>query len=164
LIFKIQDTSLKKERKEESFIKKPYYKEGVKAFNDFIYSNLRYPQEAQNHKIEGIVICKYDIDHEGNVIDVKVIKGLGYGCDEEAIRVIKLLKFEVPKNPRGLRIIFHKDIKIQFKMQVIPKEIPKPTQVQIQYTISSATTAMSNQQTTTPKPKQNTYQYTIKYN
>jgi protein TonB len=162
LIFKILDTSLKKERKEESFIKKPYYKEGAKAFNDFIYGNLRYPQEAQNHKIEGIVICNYDIDHEGNVINVKVIKGLGYGCDEEAMRVIKLLKFEVPKNPRGLRIIFHKDIKIQFKMQVIPEEIPKPAEVQIKYTISSLPTATSNQQNVTPK--QNTYQYTIKYN
>jgi TonB family protein len=163
---------LKKERKEESFIKKPFYKEGAKAFNDFIYSNLKYPQEAVKNKIEGIIICKYDIDHEGNVIDVKVVKGLGYGCDEEAVRVIKKLKFEVPKNPRGMRIIFHKDIKIQFKMQVQKVEEPKQNllqplapivQTKIQYTITP-TVPKSNpsQKPLTQKPQPNTYQYTIK--
>jgi TonB family protein len=110
---------LKKEKKEDSFIKNPFYKGGNQAMIDFIYRNLRYTKEAAALKLEGVVILKYDINHNGDVIDARVMKSLGSGCDEEAIRVIKLLKFEVPKNPRKLKITFHKDIHIHFKL-------PKP--------------------------------------
>jgi TonB family protein len=106
---------LKKEKKEDTFIKPPFYKGGIKAMNELIYGNLKYPKEAIEKKAEGVVIIKYDINHLGNVIDAKVIKSIGHGCDEEALRVVKLLHFEVPKNPRKLKITFHKDIHIHFK-------------------------------------------------
>jgi TonB family protein len=156
---------LKKERKEESFIKNPYYKDGAKAFTDFVYGNLKYPKDAVANKIEGLVICKYDIDHDGNVIDVKVIKSLGYGCDEEAIRVVKLLKFEVPKTPRKLRIIFHKDIKIQFKMKVEeakPIQPPQPQKFNINYITTPINSATAPAKKELPKPAPVSYTYTIK--
>jgi TonB family protein len=108
---------LKKENKEGEFIKTAYYKGGEKALSNFIYSNLKYPKEAFENKIEGVIVCKTTISHSGHVTEVKIIKELGFGCDEEAIRVIKMLKFEVPKNQKGLKVTFHKDFKIQFKMQ-----------------------------------------------
>ena len=114
-----------KERKDKSFIKKPIYLGGTKAFRQFLKDNLKYPKKALKAKIEGTVMLRYTIDYKGKVIDAKVLKGIGYGCDEEAIRIVKLLKFEIPKGPRKLKVLFHKENKIKFKL---PKEkvTPKP--------------------------------------
>lgn len=104
-----------KEKKDKNFIKKPIYEGGPRALKAFIGQNLRYPEEALKAKVEGTVVLKYSIDHRGNVVDTKVISGLGYGCDEEAGRLARLLKFEVPKT-RGVKVLFHKDIKIHFRL------------------------------------------------
>ncbi len=123
-----------KEKKDKHFIKKPIYKGGRTAFNAFIKANLKYPLDALENKIEGTVLVRYDIDYKGSVTGAKVLKGIGYGCDEEAMRVVKLLKFEIPKGPRGLRVLFHKENKIDFRL---PKKLkvktPEPTQASITY-------------------------------
>ncbi len=131
---------MKKEKKEDTFIKHPYYAGGNKAMNELIYSNLKYPKDAAKNKIEGLVIIKYDINHIGHVIDAKIVKGLGYGCDEESLRVVKLLTFEVPKNPRKLKVTFHKDIHIHFKVdkEVVPDKVNVPVQntaINLSYTV-----------------------------
>lgn len=120
---------MRKEAKDKEFIKKPVYKGGPKALKKFIGENLRYPKEALENKVEGTVYINYDIDYKGQVTDARVIKGLGHGCDEEAVRLVKLLKFEVPRN-RGVRVLFHKNIQIHFRL---PKVQEKPVQVQYNY-------------------------------
>ncbi len=140
------------EKKDKHFIKKPSYPGGQEAFKKFISTNLKYPKEAKKNKIEGTVIVKYTIDYKGKVTDAKIIKSLGHGCDEEALRVIKLLEFEVPKEPRKLRVLFHKEAKLYFK---IPK-LTKPSTQQIQYTIKTKTKT-PDQET---KPSSG-YSYTI---
>ncbi|KAA3622982.1 MAG: energy transducer TonB [Bacteroidetes bacterium] len=60
-------------------------------FKDFIYKHLEYPDSARVHKIEGIVIVSFKIDKGGNVKDIKVVKDIGGGCGEEAVRVIQLI-------------------------------------------------------------------------
>ena len=114
-----------KERKDNQFIKKPFYPGGNKAFKDFILKQLQYPQEAIDNKIEGTVVVKYDVDYKGNVIEANILKSIGHGCDEEAVRIIKLLKFEIPKGPRKLRVLFHKQTKIHFRIPI--KKQPKET-------------------------------------
>ena len=159
---------LKKETKEDSFIKKPFYKGGHVAMNAFIYSNLKYPAEALALKLEGVVIIKYDIDHKGDVIDAKVIKSLGKGCDEEALRVVKLLKFEVPKTPRKLKLTFHKDLQIHFRMQHKIAETPPisaPPQIsdtpQLIYTIVEEKKSPPNINAEKTKPNSITYTLTL---
>ncbi len=118
----------KKERKDDSFIKKPVYPGGTSAYRKFIKENLKYPKEALKNKTEGTVFLKYTINHKGIVTETKVIKGIGDGCDEEAERIISMLKFEIPKGPRKLRVLFHQKTQITFR---IPKQKakakPKPT-------------------------------------
>jgi len=128
---------MKKERKNKHFIKKPVYDGGLKAMRAFISQNKKYPKEALENKVEGTVYIKYSIDHKGKVIDVKVIKSLGHGCDEEAIRVVKLLKFQVPKN-RGVRVKFNKNIQIHFRLpkQKTPPQKPKTQSTQYAYSIT----------------------------
>ena len=58
---------------------------------------------------------EYDIDHQGVVVGSRVLKGLGHGCDEEAARLVKLLKFDVAKN-RGIHVLFHQKLRVQFRM------------------------------------------------
>lgn len=144
-----QSKPMKRTSKDKDFIKKPIYPGGPKAMREFIRKNLRYPAEALEKRIEGTVVLNFDIDHKGRVTDVRVISGLGYGCDEEAVRVVKLLRFDVPKNWK-LKVIFHKDIQIHFRL---PKETPaqkSPLQLQYVTTPSSA-----------PTPKTTGITYTI---
>ncbi|MEM1216185.1 MAG: energy transducer TonB [Bacteroidota bacterium] len=112
---------MKKERKPESFLQQPSYPGGQQAMLNFLRNNLRYPAEARKNKVDGTVRIRMDINHDGKVTAAKVLSSLGYGCDEEAQRVVKLLKFEVPKN-RRVRAVFHKTINIHFNY----KEAPQP--------------------------------------
>ncbi|MEN0006878.1 MAG: energy transducer TonB [Bacteroidota bacterium] len=81
----------------------------------FISKHLTYPKEALKSKVEGTVVLQYDIDHTGKVIDAKVLSGIGYGCDEEAVRLVKLLEFTIPKN-RGVKVLFHRNMQIHFRL------------------------------------------------
>lgn len=147
---------MQKEKKEKHFIKKPIYPGGKKAMQAFITQHLKYPQEALSEKIEGTVVLKYTVNHQGKVIETKVISSLGHGCDEEAERVVQLLQFEVPNN-RGLKVLHHLNIQIHFRL---PKQKPKPKSA------SSANTSYNYQYTLSHKPsKEKTtsspYTYTV---
>ncbi len=111
---------MKKENKPEQFIKHPSYPGGSTALREFVHQNLQYPKAALENKIEGTVTVKYEIDQEGVVLLARVISGIGYGCDEEALRVVKLLKFSSVKN-RGMRVTFNKTINIRFKLPTAKK-------------------------------------------
>lgn len=66
--------------------KEPTLKEGT--LTDFIVKNIVYPKDAIERKIEGKVFVTFIVDTVGKVVDPKVLKGIGYGCDEEAVDVI----------------------------------------------------------------------------
>ncbi len=51
-------------------------------------SELQYPEKAREMGVEGRVIVKYTINENGKVTDSFVLRGIGYGCDEEALRII----------------------------------------------------------------------------
>ena len=68
----------------------PQFNGGGMVVNNFIATNIVYPQMAIENGISGTVYVGFIIDEKGNVSDVKVLRGIGGGCDEEAIRIIKL--------------------------------------------------------------------------
>jgi len=126
---------MKKGRKDHQFIKKPYYEGGMTAMKTFIKKNLSYPPVALQKKIEGSVYIRYAINYKGKVVDTKIVTGIGHGCDEEAIRLVKLLEFNVPKN-RNLKALFHKNLQIHFRLPktLPPKKVVPPTSpMTIQY-------------------------------
>ena len=146
---------MEKDKKKTQFIHQPEYLGGPKALTKFIYDNLRYPPAALEAGIEGMIVIDYDIDYQGNVTATRVLQGIGHGCDEEACRVLRLLKFDVPKN-RGLRVLFHKKAKIQFKKPVQKPAEPVPGQMQVTYTVTPVTPPQKPEE----KPAA-TYNYTI---
>lgn len=62
---------------------------GIKSFYEFVSKNLKYPEEAKKAGIEGKVFIQFIVDNTGKLTDVKAVKGIGSGCDEEAVRTIK---------------------------------------------------------------------------
>lgn len=152
---------MSKERKDHSFIKKPIYPGGTAAYKKFIKENLKYPKAAVENKTEGVVFVKYTIDHKGKVIDTQVMKGIGHGCDEEAKRIVSLLKFEIPKGPRKLRVTFHQKTQITFKLpkqkyKPVPKA-PSPSKMNLVYQYVPSPKKPSKK----PAVKKPSYTYTI---
>lgn len=147
--------------KKEKFIVQPFYEGGNKALEKKVLENMKYPTTALEKRVEGTVFLKYDIDHKGTVIGARVITSIGFGCDEEAVRLVKLLRFTVPKQPNGLKVIFHKELYIHFRL---PKEQPKIVEVPIiappQYSYNYTVSTKKEEPKPIAKPK-NVYQYVI---
>ena len=69
----------------------PSYKDGQQAMLDFIKSNVVVPEEVKKSGITITVSVAFTVGVDGKLKDIKVIKMVGMGCDEEALRVVKLM-------------------------------------------------------------------------
>ena len=94
----------------------PAYPGGEQAMIKYISDNLKFPDSARTKKIEGKVLVSYTIDEYGQVTDVYVVKGIGGGCDEEAMRVIKSMPKWKPGNQGGEGIRVQYTIPINFQL------------------------------------------------
>ena len=78
----------------------------------FLQDNIKYPQMARESGIQGTVYVTFVVEPNGSVSDVRILRGIGGGCDEEAIRVIKLMPKWEPGMQRG------KPVRVQFNMPI----------------------------------------------
>jgi TonB family protein len=62
---------------------------GTRAFKTYLEKNVRYPERALSNKVEGRVTIEFFVEPDGSLTDFTVIKGIGSGCDEELIRLVK---------------------------------------------------------------------------
>lgn len=141
-------------KRKKKFLNLPSLDGGKELLKDFIRKNLRYPEEALEKGIEGDVIVRFRVTGKGEVIEPEVINGPGYGCEEEALRLVGMLHYQSVKN-RGVRVTTNNKIKIPFRL---PKKAKSP-ELRVSYKPSgTAKTA-----TPPPKPKssEQTYSYTI---
>lgn len=94
----------------------PEYPGGEGALMAFFKENIQYPENAFENKIEGNVKISFVISRDGSLRDFKVVNGLGYGCDEEAIRVAKLMPNWKPamQNGKAVPVQFTLPIKFSF--------------------------------------------------
>ncbi len=79
-------------------------------------TNVVYPQEAKEAGIEGKVFVEFYIEGDGTVCDAKVLRGIGYGCDEEALRVIGLMPKWYPGKQRGKAVRVRYTLPVTFKL------------------------------------------------
>jgi protein TonB len=95
----------------------PKYPGGQEALMDFLAKNIQYPQAAKEAGITGTVIASFVIEKNGNVSDIKILKGLGSGCDEEVIRVVNLMrKWKAGKqNGKEVRVQYNLPVKFSLK-------------------------------------------------
>jgi protein TonB len=62
---------------------------GMAAFYKYVADNLKYPAQARRMGIEGKVFVQFVVDKDGSITEVQAVKGIGAGCDEEAVKVIQ---------------------------------------------------------------------------
>lgn len=89
---------------------------GLKSYKKYLESNLRYPTQAQEASIEGRVVLNVKIDKRGRVVSVEVIKALGYGCDEEAIRLVQEGPDWIAAERDGVKVEDEVKVRVKFSL------------------------------------------------
>lgn len=95
----------------------PEFEGGAKAMMDYLSRKLRYPSKAQSNGIEGTVVVTFVVNASGEISDVKVLKGLGYGTDEEAARVIQSMPNWQPGRQNGRAVPVRYTLPIKFSLK-----------------------------------------------
>lgn len=86
--------------------KSPSFPGGEAAFAKYLGKNIRYPAVARENNVQGRVILTFVVERDGSLTDIKVVRGIGSGCDEEAMRVLKASPKWTPgiQNGRPVRV------------------------------------------------------------
>ena len=95
----------------------PEFLGGDQAMMDFVAKNVQYPQEARDNEISGRVLVGFIVEKDGSIADVKVVKGIGGGCDEEAVRVVKAMPKWKPGKDKGKPVRVSYVMPFTFKLQ-----------------------------------------------
>jgi protein TonB len=98
----------------------PRFPGGDQARFYFLRSNIRYPEAAVKAGIQGVVMVVFVIEPNGTVSNIEVSKGIGSGCDEEAIRVVKIMPLWEPGKRSG------KAVRVLVRMPIVFKVPGKP--------------------------------------
>ncbi len=114
---KKENTTIEKTaQKEDVFVvveKMPAYPGGDEARIKFLKENMKYPQEARQKGISGRVFVTFVVEKDGSTTNVKILRGIGGGCDEEAIRVVSLMPAWNPGLEKG------KPVRVQFNLPIM---------------------------------------------
>jgi TonB family protein len=91
----------------------PVFPGGPEAMMKFISNNIQYPEKARKEGIQGRVYVNFIIEKDGSVSSAKVLRGIGGGCDEEALRVVEMMPDWTPGKQRGqaVRVSFNLPVK-----------------------------------------------------
>ncbi|MBK8443335.1 MAG: TonB family protein [Sphingobacteriales bacterium] len=81
----------------------------------YLRSNIQYPEEATRLKIEGKVFVSFVVEKDGSIANAKVLRGIGGGCDEEALRLIQNMPKWVPGKQGGKFVNVKYNLPIVFK-------------------------------------------------
>ena len=90
----------------------PTFPGGEAELFKYLGKSIKYPQMAQDAGIQGVVFVTFLVDKDGGVKNVKVLRGIGGGCDEEAIRVVQKMPKWTPGKQRG------KSVKVQYNLPI----------------------------------------------
>jgi len=97
----------------------PEFPGGQDSLTIFLKENIHYPETARETKIEGVVYVSFIIETDGSVSNVKIARSIGYGCDEEAVRVVQAMPVWKPGTQSG------KPVRMQYNLPVrFPHENP----------------------------------------
>lgn len=94
----------------------PAYPGGDEARMSYLSKNLKYPVLAMESGIQGTVYIGFVVEKDGSVTDVKVARGIGGGCDEEAVRVVKAMPKWTPGKQRGKSVRVRYSVPIRFSL------------------------------------------------
>lgn len=111
--------AIEKEESDEIFMiveEQPQFPGGTGEFMKFVVANMRYPRQARSMGVEGKVFIKAVVGKDGKLTDLEVMKGIGAGCDEEALRVVSQSPPWKPGRQRGREVRTRIVIPLVFKL------------------------------------------------
>lgn len=82
----------------------------------FIYSNVKYPDEARASKIEGTVYVKFVVEKDGRITDAELVRDIGGGCGDEALRVVNMMPIWTPGTQDGNPVRVQFNLPVKFKL------------------------------------------------
>ena len=90
----------------------PEFPKGKKAFLKYLSDNINYPAQAKEKRIQGRVFINFTVEKDGTISGINVLRGIGGGCDEEAVRVVKAMPRWIPGKQHG------KPVRVDFNLPV----------------------------------------------
>lgn len=114
----VKEDTVKKEDVVFAFVEvMPEYPGGEDALIRFLQKNLRYPAEAASKNIQGSVMVEFIVEKDGSISNSRIMKGIGGGCNEESLRVIKLMPKWKPAKQAGEFVRVYYAVPITFRLQ-----------------------------------------------
>ena len=95
----------------------PEFPGGEQARQKFLAQNIRYPSEAKEKNIEGTVYTSFIIEVDGTISNIQTIKGIGFGLDEEVVRVLKLMPVWRPGKQKGVPVRVKINLPVKFSLK-----------------------------------------------
>ena len=95
----------------------PEFPGGMEGLGIYMQKNLKYPEAAQKANVEGRVFVRFVLTKEGDITDVQVLKGIGYGADAEAVRVVKSMPRWKPAKQGGQVVNVQYNLPINFQLE-----------------------------------------------
>lgn len=94
----------------------PSFPGGNVALLNYLNSNLKYPALAKEMGISGRVFVSFVVEKDGSVTDIQILRGIGGGCDEEAIRVVKNMPKWIPGRQRSIPVRVRFNLPVKFTL------------------------------------------------
>jgi len=96
--------------------KQPQFPGGESAMFQFLTENLRYPTLAKEYGIEGRVVVSFVVEKDGSLTDLKIVKDIGGGCGEEALRLMQAMPKWVPGQQHGRVVRVAYTLPVSFRL------------------------------------------------
>jgi TonB family protein len=94
----------------------PEFPGGPEALKNYLAEQLKYPEMAKESYHQGLVYLTFAVELDGNLSGIKVLRGIGAGCDEEAVRLVKGMPAWKPGKQNGKRVRVQYNLPIRFKL------------------------------------------------
>jgi protein TonB len=116
----VPEVDLEEEKAEEIFTiveQRPEPIGGMRAFYKYVADAMEYPAIAKRNHIQGKVYLRFVVDKDGSIANVEVLKGIGAGCDEEAVRVVESAPKWTPGKQRGRSVKVYMTLPLIFVLK-----------------------------------------------
>ncbi|MBM3919431.1 MAG: energy transducer TonB [Sphingomonadales bacterium] len=95
----------------------PTFPGGDQALLEYMAKNTKYPPLARENGLQGIVVVTFVVDERGRIKDAQVLRGIGGGCDEEAMRVVQSMPHWKPGKQRGMAVRVQYNLPFRFTLR-----------------------------------------------
>ncbi|WP_165045035.1 energy transducer TonB [Dysgonomonas sp. ZJ709] len=124
IINKALEIQCEEDSNEESTEEKPYvFVEQMPSFVgaemamvEFIHTNLVYPEEALKEGVQGRIVIRFVVTRDGDLTGITVLRGIGHGCDEEAVRIVESMPRWTPGSQNGVAVPVYYTLIVPFRL------------------------------------------------